>query len=156
MDPRWSQPPPAWQPPPYQGWQDPNRQSGLLKASRILLLVGSILAAVGAGFLLLMATFMGLIFGSVSDGGAGAFGIVFVMYGIFALFLGAGAICGFVAWKKTPGDLDAAFVWGLVGAILQGVNVVTLLGAIFAKACPEAEAAAARRRQGWAMPPQAR
>ena len=155
MDPRWSQPPPAWQQPPSAGWAPPNQESGLLKASRVLLLVGSILSAVGAGLLLLMATFMGLVFGAIGGPGVGAFGIVFAFYGIFALFVGAGAICGFVAWKKVPGDLDAAFVWGLIGAILQGVNVVTLLGAIFAKTCPEAEAAAARQRQSWS-PPQAR
>lgn len=154
MDPRWSQPPPAWQP-PYPAWPAPG-PSGLLKASGVLLLVGSILSAVGAGFLLLMAAFMGVVFGNLSEsGGPGMVpGFIAAFYAIIAVVAAAGAVCGFIAWRKVPGDLDSAFVWGLVGAILQGVNVVTLLGAIFAKTCPEAEAAAARRRQGWAQPPQ--
>jgi hypothetical protein len=150
----WQQaPPPTWQAAPPQ-------QSGLLKAGTILLLVGAILSAVGGGLTLLMALFMGAVFGALSsevDGGMWAGGLIAGFYGIFALLLIAGSVCGFVAWRRAGrGDLQGAFVWGLVASLLPPLNVLLLLGAIFAKVCPEAEAAAARQRQGWPPPPQAR
>lgn len=146
----WQQaPPPTWQAAPPQ-------PSGLLKAGTILLLVGAILSAVMAVMALAMTLFMGLVLAELSqDAFPGAWFTFF--YGGFGLLLVAGAVCGFVAWRKAQsGDLQGAFVWGLVGSLLPPLQVLLLLGAIFAKVCPEAEAAAARQRQGWSQPPQAR
>jgi len=142
----WQQaPPPSWAPAP---------QSGLLKAGIVLLLVGAILSAAMALMALAMTAFIGVVFAELSqEAFPGAF--ITLFYGGFALLLAGGSVCGFVGWRKAQaGDLSGAFVWGLVGSLLPPLQILLLLGAIFAKVCPEAEAAAARQRQGWAPPSQ--
>ena len=116
------------------------------KASTILLLVGAILAAVGAFFMLFFTLFFSAIFSELSSESGAPEGIpsmIFGFYGLFGLLGAAGSVCGFVAWRKASnGDLASAFVWGLVASLLPPLNIVMLLGAIFAKVCPEAEAQA--------------
>jgi hypothetical protein len=160
MDPQWQPPAPGWQTPhpPSQPW--PGRPSGLLKASGILMLVGAILSAAGAVLLLVVGLFFAAIFsGLEAEEGPFSFtSLIAGFYVVYGLVSGAGAACSFVAWGRISRlDLHGGFVWGLVGSLLPPLNILTLLGAIFAKTCPEAEAAAARGQQaGWSRPPQAR
>jgi hypothetical protein len=143
----------GWQQAPAPSWAPAPPQSGLLKAGTILLLVGAILSAAMALLALAMTLFMGFVLAEISEEVfPGALFTLF--YGGFGLLMVAGAVCGFVAWRKAQaGDLSSAFVWGLVGSLLPPLQILLLLGAIFAKVCPEAEAAAARSRQAWAPPP---
>lgn len=151
-------------PPAGRAWPAYPGPSGLLKAARILLLVGAILAAVGAFLVLAMSLVLGAVFAEVEDPAeeagapAGAiFGFLLGFYGLFGVLSLAGSACGFVAWRKAErGDLSPAFVWGLVASLLPPVNIILLLGAIFCKTCPEADAQArAAAGPGW-TPPQAR
>jgi hypothetical protein len=152
----------AWQqvPPPPWATAGPPQQSGLLKACTILLLVGAILAVVGAFLMLVFTALFGFVLAAFQDEGRGDMGfpaVIGIFYGAFGLLLLASAVCGFIGWRKAgQGDLQGAFVWGLVASLLPPVNILLLLGAIFAKTCPEAEAAVARQRQAWSPPPQAR
>ena len=105
---------------------------GLEKASTILLLVGAILSGIGAVFLLLLTFGMGALFAAL-DAEADA-AVVLAVYGGLSLILSVGAILTFVAWNKArQGDWDGAFVLGLIGSLLPPVQIVQLLGAIFAK-----------------------
>ena len=140
---------------PHRPGQRMDQRSGLAKASGILLLVGAILQAVGAafalGFTALFATIMGRIEESAVTARQPPFPISLFLwiYGIMGLLLAAGSVLGFVAYGKTrKGDWQGAFVWGLVGCLLPPVSVLGLLGAIFAKVCPEAEG----RQPGWQQP----
>lgn len=125
-------------------------ESGLSKASKILLLVGAILSTGLAVMMVGMAIFMGAVFSEFEaeaqeqDPSFRFPGPLFLaFYGIWGLLYAAGAVCAFVGWRKaSAGDLDSGFVWGLIGSLLPPFNVVILLGAIFAKVCPEAEAKA--------------
>ena len=125
-------------------------ESGLSKASKILLLVGAILSAGLAVMMVGMAIFMGVVFSEFEaeaqeqDPSFRFPGPLFLaFYGIWGLLYAAGAVCAFIGWRKaSAGALDSGFVWGLVGSLLPPFNVVILLGAIFAKVCPEAEAKA--------------
>ena len=132
----WAQAPPAW----------PRAESGLLKAGKILLLVGSILSAVGAVMMIGMSFFMAAVFSEFAEGAdpeAPGFPPTFflVFYGGWGLLAAAGSVCGFLSWRKaTAGDLSGGFGWGIAAGCLPPINVVALLGAIFVKVCPEAEA----------------
>jgi hypothetical protein len=114
------------------------------KAATILLLVGAILSAVGAFFFLLMVAFIGAIFSGLPTEGTGfPFGFIAGFYGVIGILVAAGSVCAFVGWRKaSQGDFQGGFVWGLIGALLPPVQIVTLVGAILAKVCPEAEAQA--------------
>ena len=126
----------------------PRPESGLLKAGKILLLVGAILSAVGAvmmiGMSLLMSAVMSeLMEGTEADPDAPGFPPAFFLlyYGGWGLLAAAGSVCGFLAWRKaSAGDLAGGFGWGIAAGCLPPVNVLALLGAIFVKVCPEAEA----------------
>ena len=128
------------------------------------MLVGAILSAAGAVLIIGMGLLFGSVFGALESSASGSEGMPFsaliggfyVVYGVVAA---AGAVCQFVAWGKiSRRELQAGFVWGLVGALLPPLNILALLGAIFAKTCPEAEAASqqSQQRYGWPPPPQAR
>lgn len=124
-------------------WQIPPQQSGLRKASGILLLVGAILAAVGAVMLLLLTILFSVVLSEIAADAGEPIPIAFIgwFYGAFGVLAAAGSVCGFVAWSKANrNDLHGAFVWGLVGSLLPPVNILSLLGAIFAKTCPESDA----------------
>ncbi|MCA1818931.1 MAG: hypothetical protein LC620_02575 [Halobacteriales archaeon] len=120
-----------------------DQMSGLAKASGVLLLVGAILQAVGSVFFVLAVVLLGSVFGSLQDAPGKPhfpFEVILWIYGILGAFLVAGSICSFVAYGRArKGDWQGAFVWGLVGCLLPPVSVVGLLGAIFAKVCPESE-----------------
>lgn len=144
----------GWTPAPTPPtWQTPPQQSGLRKASTILLLVGAILSAVGAFLMLLFTILFSVVFSRIAaeaGPGVGGFGFFLWFYGAFGLLAAVGSALGFVAWRKAArDDLHGAFVWGLVGSLLPPLNVVSLLGAIFAKVCPEGEA----QSRGAAPPP---
>jgi hypothetical protein len=131
-------------PPP---WQAPQQPSGLRNAAGVLLLVGAILAAVGAVMLLLVTILFSVVLAELGSmaGTPGPIGFIAWFYGAFGLLAAAGSACGFVAWHKAnQDDLHGAFVWGLVGSLLPPVNILSLLGAIFAKTCPEGEAQSRR------------
>lgn len=154
--PQWAAPRPALASPPPQPPPAAPAQSGLLKAAVILLLVGAILYAAMAAFILGFALLFGVMFAALgAEGEPGLLGgvVVGIIYGIWGLFAAAGAICGFIGWRKASrGDLDGGFLWGLVGSLLPPLNIVGMLGAIFLKACPEHEAQERARRQAWASP----
>ncbi|MHB8633684.1 MAG: hypothetical protein ACYDBQ_06945 [Thermoplasmatota archaeon] len=121
-------------------------KSGLAAASGILLLIGAILAAVGALFLLGFGILFAFVPSTVTmQAGSGPapfpFWIFGILYPIMGVLDGVGAILGFIAYGKTRrGEYAAAFVPGLVGAVIMPLNVISLLGAIFARVCPEAQA----------------
>lgn len=124
-------------------------RSGLFKAGEVLLLVGAILSAVGAVFLVLASIGLGALFASTDTGDAPT-GFITAVYGVLAAVLAMGAVFGFLAYGKARrGDAHGGFVFGLVAALLPPVQVVPLLGAIFCKVSPEGEAARS------AVPPQA-
>jgi len=109
-------------------------RSGLLQAGEILQLVGAIVSAFGALFLLGMVAFFATVF---TDAEADVVGTVYIGMGVV---LAVGAVLGFVAWNKTrSGDLAAGFAFGLANALLPPVQIIPLLGAIFVKVCPEAQ-----------------
>jgi hypothetical protein len=144
----------GWTPAPTPPtWQAAPQQSGLRKASAILLLVGAILAAISSVLMLVFTLLFSVVFARLTEEtGAEGFGVFLWFYGIFGVLAAAGSVCGFVAWRKAArDDLHGAFVWGLVGSLLPPLNIVSLLGAIFAKVCPEGEAQAQAR--GAARPP---
>lgn len=119
--------------------------SGMLKAGQILLLVGSILQAVGAGFLLIFAIFFSAILGAAADpSGADPrlTGVILAsVYGIMGVLAGIGCIFGFLAHGRAKaGNLGGAFAFGLTASLLPPLQIVLLLGAIFCKVSPEASA----------------
>lgn len=124
--------------------------SGMYNAATILLLVGAILQAVGALFFVGMGVFMGAVFDSVGEEvGRGPGWIVGGLYIAMGLLAAVGAVFGFLAHRDARrGDAHGAFVLGLVAALLPPVQLLLLLGAIFAKVSPEGEAASRLRGSG--------
>lgn len=134
-----------------------DQRSGLAKASGILLLIGAIFQAVVAGLFLLITSIFGAILSSETQRTPSMPPFPFQMfvwiYGVMGAMMLVGAILTFVAYAKTrKGDWQAAFVWGLVGCLLPPVHILGLLGAIFAKVCPEADGRQPQWQQPW--PPQ--
>ncbi|MCA1818585.1 MAG: hypothetical protein LC620_00785 [Halobacteriales archaeon] len=116
--------------------------SGLLKAGTILLLVGGILQAVGAALLLLYGTLFGTLVARLGRSSVEAEPpILFALFLVLGLLVAAGSVMAFLAYGRAKaGDTQAAFVRGLVGALLPPVQAVTLVGAILCKVSPEGEA----------------
>lgn len=105
-------------------------ETGLRKAAEILFLVGAILGTFGTLLMVAMAAGMGILFESMGDGAT----FIPILYGALALVLAGGTVATFVAWSRArAGDHDAAFVWGLVGALLPPVQLIPLLAAVFCK-----------------------
>lgn len=115
------------------------RPSGLFQAGTILLLVGAILAAIGALFMLALAIGMNVLFTALDEPDApGLFFAIF--YGALAIVMAAGSVFGFIGYGKgREGDAQGAFVFGLVAALVPPVQVVPLVGAILCKVSPEAQ-----------------
>ena len=117
--------------------------SGLLKAGTILLLIGAILQTLLAALLVGVAIVMLLIGQAVfgEEGGAIPFVVIGVFYLLFGLMLAVGAVFGFYGYGRAKaGDARAAWVRGLVSALLPPVHVVSLVGAILCLVSPEGEA----------------
>lgn len=104
---------------------------GLRKAAEVLFLVGGILAGLGALMMVFFALGMGILFSSIGEQGAT---FIPLIYGGLAVVMVAGTAASLVAWNKArAGDWDAAFVWGLVGAMLPPVQLIPLIAAVFCK-----------------------
>ncbi len=115
-------------------------ETGLLKAGRILVLVGAIMSVFGALMLLLVSIGINLIpTESGTDAAVGAF--VGILYGVLAAMLIAGAIFGFLSFRSVgEGRIHRAWIQGLVAALLPPVQVLSLVGAILILVSPEHEA----------------
>ncbi len=114
--------------------------SGLFKAGKILLLVGAILQAVGALFLLLGSMGLGFLNGELEGQDDALIVILRTVYTILGIVSAAGAVLGFLAYGKArAGDARRAFVLGLIGCLLPPVQLLGLLGAIFCKVSPEGD-----------------
>lgn len=126
-----------------------DQRSGMAKAGRILLLVGAIMGA-AAAFFLVVAGIVLVVLGQnlVGDGDAGFPGtVVGAIYLVMGAVIAVGTVFGFVAHARAQrGDWHGAWVFGLVAALVPPLQVVPLLGAIFCMVSPEGEAA--RRAQG--------
>lgn len=115
-------------------------QSGLYKAGTILLLVGAILNAAGAG-LMLVFSLVFLVLGTRFDEGE-PLGVMGAIYLGFGLLMAVGTVFGFTAHARaTRGEAHGAWIHGLVASLLPPLQVVLLLGAIFVLVSPEGEAA---------------
>src|ERR1041385_2261973 len=100
-----------------------DQRSGLLKAGTILLLVGGILQAVGAVLLLLYAVLWGAIVRALMKRAGGTAtplpGFIAIVFVVLALLLAVGSLLSFLGYGRARvGDANAAFVRGLVGALL--------------------------------------
>ena len=108
-------------------------KSNLLRAAEVLLVVGPVLQLCAAALILL------LWFGS--GPWMWAF-VAFLAYPAVALLAVAGAIVGFQAnARASRGDLRGAFRRSLLSSMLPPVQLLTLVGAILLRICPEAKGA---------------
>jgi uncharacterized membrane protein len=122
--------------------------SGLLKAGKILLLVGAIVQVVGVFFVVMAMTGLSLFLNGAGDDAGFPGPLFLLLYGGMGVLLLAGAILGFIGWRKAEhGDLHNAWILGLVGSLLPPVQVVMLIGAILVLVSPEHEARKAAPRQ---------
>lgn len=118
--------------------------SGQKKAGEILLLVGAILGAVGA-FFLLLASIALLVVGETVIGEEEeqtmAPTIIGTVYLVLALVLAVGVVFGFLAHARARrGDVHGAWVFGLVSSLVPPLQVLPLVGAILLLTSPEHEA----------------
>lgn len=125
--------------------------SGLFKAGSILVLVGAILSAAGA-FFLIIASVVLLALGSNILGGEteSTFPatVVGVVYLVLSLMMAVGSIFGFQGYKAAKrGDVHAGWVKGLVCALLPPLQAIPLIGAILLLVSPEHEASRATAPQ---------
>jgi hypothetical protein len=105
-------------------------QTNLAKPGTILLLVGAILSAISALFMFGLMIGLQAIFDIMGEE-APAFSW---MYGIFGVLLLLGSVFGFTAAARAnEGDLQGAFVFGLVSALMPPLQILPLIGAIFCK-----------------------
>jgi hypothetical protein len=122
--------------------------SGLFKAGSILVLVGAILSAVGAVFLALAGTMLLAVGDNVLGGESEPnFGVKVVgaIYLGMAVLIAVGCVFGFRSYAAAKrGDVHAAWVNGLVCALLPPLQVIPLVGAILLLVSPEHEAWKAR------------
>ncbi len=111
--------------------------SSLLRAGRILTLIGAGVSALGALILLGVTGVIALIPGS--DGPP----IWFVaLYGVLALIMALGAGFGFMAARRVKdGHIHRAWVLALTGALLPPVQTILLVGAILIYVSPEHDVA---------------
>jgi predicted permease len=118
-------------------------QSGMLKAGTILLLVGAILATAGAALLVLIGTpFLVFLGAARAEASFAAIGAIYLFLG---LVVGVGAIFAWLAWRRAlAGNLQGAWTFGLVAALVPPVQLLPLIGAILVLVSPEAEAQKAK------------
>lgn len=124
-----------------------NGESGMLKAGKVLLLIGAILQALGSAFFLLFGLVLFPLLVQVAEDYPSsnpppteAFALMQIIYTVVGVVAAGGAVVSFLAYgKANRGDLRMGFIMGLVGCLLPPVNIVGLLGAIFLKICPEAD-----------------
>lgn len=115
-------------------------QSGLLKAGRILVLIGAIMSALGAVMLAGTAIGLGLL-PTESDADAAISMGISIMYGVFAIMLVAGSVLGFLSHRNVgAGRIHTAWIQGLVASLLPPLQVLLLVGAILVYVSPEHEA----------------
>jgi len=117
--------------------------SGLLKAGRILLLVGFILHLVGTVAAILGGWLFLYLARRHQQDGSPSFDSALVggIYLGVGILLAVGSIVGKTALKRAEnGQAHAAWVRGLVSSLLPPLQVVTLVGAILCKVSPEGEA----------------
>lgn len=126
----------------------------MAKAGRILLLVGAIMGAIGAFFLILAGILLVVVGRNLVGDGDAAFPgtVVGAIYLVMGVVIAVGTVFGFLAYARAQrGDWHGAWVFGLVAALVPPLQVLPLLGAIFCLVSPEGEAAK-RARSGPAQP----
>lgn len=117
--------------------------SSLFKAGRIFLLIGAIMSAFGALFLLAASIFL-LTVGNNILGGESGSAFPATVVGWLYLGLGAllvvGCVFGFRAYGAAKaGDARRAWINGLVAALLPPLQIVPLVGAILCLVSPESQ-----------------
>lgn len=106
-------------------------KSNLLRAAEVLLVIGPVLQLCAAALVLLLWFAYGPWMVAF---------VAFLAYPAVALLAVAGAIVGFQANARADrGDLRGAFRRSLLSAMLPPVQLLTLIGAILFRICPEAK-----------------
>lgn len=120
--------------------------SGMFKAGTVLLLIGAILQALGAVFLLgVGAMLLGTQALQSPDDNVAERTFLGFFYAVFGGVLAVGAIFGFIAQGRAKkGNAHSAWINGLVASLLPPLQAVTLIGAILCRVSPEGAAAQQR------------